>query len=56
MGGGGVGGCDTPTKVQLAGQELFLHGKMPANWLRCDEQKYETWFKKNIIKNFSQNL
>ena len=36
---GGVGGCDT--KVRLAGQGLFLHGKMPANWLRCDEQKYQ---------------
>ena len=43
---GGVGGCDTPPKVRLAGQGLFLHGKMPTNCSRCDEQKYETGFEK----------
>ena len=36
---GGFGGCDTPPpKVRLAGPGLFLHGKTPPNWLRCDEQ------------------
>ena len=50
------GGGDTPWGC-LAGQRLFLHGKMPENSLRCDDQKYETGFeKKLLINNISLGL
>ena len=56
---GGVGGCDTPPPPMSdwQGNWLFLQGKMPTNWSRCNEQKYFSGFENHIYcihKHFVQ--
>ena len=34
-----VAGCDTPQSPIR--RTRAIHGKMPANWFRCNEQKFD---------------